>query len=136
MSLRTFIDAIVHHSMEISGTQLLASSIVAWVSNVLVFSLGCRLMDRGGPEARANDAGTRPDWMFPQAGAPEFSRPVWRPTFVDYLFLRYSTATAFSATEVAPLTSLAKMLMMIESTISPVTIVVVAQGRSKFSVTR
>jgi len=46
--------------------------------------------------------------------------------FVDYLFLGYSTATAFSTTDVMPLTSRAKMLMMLESTISLATIVVVA----------
>jgi len=52
--------------------------------------------------------------------------PGWRPAFIDYLFLGYSTATAFSTTDVMPLTSRAKMLMMLESTISLATIVVVA----------
>jgi hypothetical protein len=42
----------------------------------------------------------------------------WRPSFVNYLFLGYSTATAFSPTDAPPLTSRAKMLMMLESTIS------------------
>ena len=97
-----------------------------WVTNVLVFSLLYWQIDRGGPEARANDAGTRPDWLFPQAGAPEDAPPDWRPTFVDYLFLGFSTATAFSPTDALPLTSRAKMLMMLESTISLATIVVVA----------
>jgi len=50
----------------------------------------------------------------------------WRPVYVDYLFLGYSTATAFSTTDVMPLTSRAKLLMMLESTISLVTLVVVA----------
>jgi hypothetical protein len=51
--------------------------------------------------------------------------PEWWPTFVDYLFLGYSTATAFSTTDVMPLTSRAKILMMLESAISLVTIVAV-----------
>jgi len=68
----------------------------------------------------------RPDCLFPQAGAPEDSPPGWRPTFVDYLFLGFSTATAFSPTDALPLTPRAKLLMMLESAISLATIVVVA----------
>jgi hypothetical protein len=49
----------------------------------------------------------------------------WRPTFVDYLYLGFSTATAFSATDALPLTARAKLLMMLESSISLVTLVVV-----------
>ena len=108
-----------------SGIQLLTSSVGMWAVNVLTFSLLYWQIDRAGPEARANDASPRPDWLFPQEGAREDVPPDWRPTFVDYLFLGYSTATAFSTTDVMPLTSRAKMLMMLESTISLVTIVAV-----------
>jgi hypothetical protein len=125
-NLASLIGAMVRRSGEVGGLQLLASSIVVWVSNVLIFSLLYWRIDRGGPEARANNAGTRPDWLFPQAGAPEDAPPDWRPTFVDYLFLGFSTATAFSPTDALPLTSRAKLLMMLESTMSLGTIVVVA----------
>ena len=125
-NVASLIRAIVRRSGEVGGLQLFASSIVVWVSNVLIFSLLYWRIDRGGPEARANNAGTRPDWLFPQAGAPEDVPPDWRPTFVDYLFLGFSTATAFSPTDALPLTSRAKMLMMLESTMSLGTIVVVA----------
>ena len=125
-NLASLIRAMVRRSGEVGGLQLLASSIVVWVSNVLIFSLLYWRIDRGGPEARANNAGTKPDWLFPQAGAPEDAPPDWRPTFVDYLFLGFSTATAFSPTDALPLTSRAKMLMMLESTMSLGTIVVVA----------
>jgi hypothetical protein len=125
-NLASLIGAMVRRSGEVGGLQLLASSIVVWVSNVLIFSLLYWRIDRGGPEARANNAGTRPDWLFPQAGAPEDAPPDWRPTFVDYLFLGFSTATAFSPTDALPLTSRAKMLMMLESTMSLGTIVIVA----------
>ena len=125
-NLANLIGAMVRRSAEISGLQLLTSSIAVWVTNVLMFSLLYWQIDRGGPEARANNMGTKPDWLFPQTGAPEDAPPDWRPTFVDYLFLGFSTATAFSPTDALPLTSRAKMLMMLESTISLVTIVVVA----------
>ncbi len=111
---------------EFSGRQLLTSSIGAWITNVLAFSLVYWRSDRGGPEARANDAGSRPDWLFPQTGVPEEAPPDWRPTYVDYLFLAFSTAMAFSPTDALPLTSRAKMLMMLESTVSLLTLVTVA----------
>jgi hypothetical protein len=125
-NLANLIGAMVHRSVEISGLQLLESSIAVWLTNVLMFSLLYWQIDRGGPEARANDASTRPDWLFPQSGAGEDAPPGWRPTFVDYLFLGFSTATAFSPADVLPLTSRAKLLMMLESSISLATIVVVA----------
>ena len=126
-SLANLIDAMVSRSAELSGLQLLAASTVVWATNVLMFSLLYWQIDRGGPEARVNRTGTRPDWLFPQEGAPaEDVAPGWQPAFVDYLYLGYSTATAFSTTDAMPLTSRAKMLMMVESTISLLTIVVVA----------
>jgi hypothetical protein len=128
--LTYLIRAMVNRPADVSGLELFESSIAVWFINVLIFSLLYWQMDRGGPEARvrgAGNAGTKPDWLFPQEGAPaEDVPPGWRPAFVDYLFLGYSTATAFSTTDVMPLTSRAKMLMMLESTISLATIVVVA----------
>ena len=46
--------------------------------------------------------------------------------FFDYLFLGFDTATAFSPTDVAPLTHRAKALMMVESSIALLTLVIVA----------
>lgn len=124
--LASVIREMVNRSKEIDGLVLLSSSVGMWVTNVLTFSLLYWQIDRGGPEARMNNAGRRPDWLFPQTGVPEDAPPDWRPTFVDYLFLAFSTATAFSPTDALPLTSRAKMLMMLESAISLMTIVVVA----------
>jgi hypothetical protein len=50
----------------------------------------------------------------------------WSPGFVDYLFLSYTNATAFSPTDTLPLTARAKLLMMIQSAISLLTIALVA----------
>ena len=84
-------------------------------------------IDRGGPEDRVNDAGKALDWLFPQETAPAGAIAAgWKPSFVDYLYLAYSTATAFSTTDVLPVTARAKLLMMLESAFSLMTIVVVA----------
>ena len=111
---------------ETRASSLLSSSLAIWVNNILTFSLLYWQIDRGGPRARASGVSAKPDWLFPQAAAPEVTSPDWRPTFLDYLFLGYSTAAAFSAAEVVPLTQRAKMLMMVESIVSLLTLVVVA----------
>ena len=125
-NLGTLIGAMVHRSAELSGIELLASSIAIWITNVLAFSLLYWQIDRGGPEARLNHTGTKPCWLFPQDGVPQSVQPDWRPTYFDYLFLGFSTATAFSATDALPLKARAMVLMMLESSISLVTLVIVA----------
>ncbi len=126
VALGRLIGEMVYDSKEVSGLVLLASSIGVWAQNVLAFSLLYWQLDRGGPHARASNLSQKPDWLFPQTGVPEDVLPGWQPTYVDYLFLGYSTATAFSATDALPLTSRAKMLMMLQSMISLVTILLVA----------
>jgi hypothetical protein len=125
-TLGYLIVAMVRRPVEVTGLQLLSTSVGVWPTNVLAFSLLYWDLDGGGPMERADRSGRLPDWLFPQVGVPELVPPGWRPTFVDYLFLAFSTATAFSTTEVAPLTARAKLLMMAESSISLVTMVVTA----------
>lgn len=126
VALVTLIAGMVRGDPGLNGIELLVASSMLWISNVLIFSLVFWHVDAGGPHARAGEPQPRPDWLFPQYGLPaEFVPPGWQPTFVDYLYLALSTATAFSSTDVAPLTARAKRLMMIELAVSLVTIVVV-----------
>jgi hypothetical protein len=92
--------------------------------SALTFSLLYWQIDRGCPHARASHLSVKPDWVFPQPATPEDLPPDWRPLFLDYLYLGYNT-TAFSPTDALPLTHRAKMLMMIESTISLLTMVII-----------
>jgi hypothetical protein len=126
VELADMIGIITLHPPESRPITLLSSSVAIWVTNVLTFSLLYWQIDRGGSYARASKLRVRADWLFPQAALPEDAPPDWRPFFLDYLFLAYNTATAFSPTDVLPLTRRAKMLMMIQSTISLLTIVLVA----------
>ena len=116
----------LRRSKSVGGLELLSSSIAVWATNVLMFSLLYWQLDRGGPGLRASSAPARPDWIFPPDQAPESVQPGWRPQFIDYLFLGFSTATAFSTTDALPLTGRAKLAMMTESAVSLVTLVVVA----------
>lgn len=111
---------------EINGLYLLTSSVAVWALNVLLFSLVYWQIDRGGPTARAGGVTVMPDWLFPHEGADRDVPRDWRPSYVDYFFLGFATATAFSPTDALPLTARAKLLMVVESTISLVTMVMVA----------
>lgn len=125
--LRILLLDILRNTQAVSGLQLLASSVAIWLANIVTFSLLFWQMDRGGPNGRERAAQPRPDWLFPQEQlGEEFVRAGWRPEFVDYLYLGFSTATAFSTTDAPPLTGRAKLAMMAESAISLLTLVVVA----------
>ena len=125
VSLVYLIHEMIRSSKTLDGLQLLTSSIAVWVTNVLTFSLLYWQCDRGGPEGRVHRRDRRPDWGFPQDAMAADGFPDWLPLFVDYLFLGYTTATAFSPTDALPLTPRAKLLMMLESSISQMTILVV-----------
>ena len=125
VELVDLIGVITLHPSKSNAFVLLSSSVAIWVANVLTFSLLYWQIDRGGPYTRASKVRVKPDWLFPQAATPEEVPPDWRPLFLDYLFLGYNTATAISPADVVPLTRRAKMLMMLESTISLLTLVVV-----------
>jgi hypothetical protein len=97
--------------------QLLASGAVVWLGNNIAFAMLYWLMDGGGPLERTR----RPvpvDFAFTQHMSPELAPDGWRPVFLDYLHLGFTNATAFSPTDVMPLTHRAKFAMMVQSTIA------------------
>ena len=52
----------------------------------------------------------------------ELAPPDWTPNFIDYLYVSFTNASAFSPTDTMPLSPMAKMLMLAQSLISLVTI--------------
>jgi hypothetical protein len=97
--------------------QLLATGAVVWLGNNLSFALLYWLIDGGGPTARSQLPGPV-DFAFTQHMSPELAPPGWRPVFLDYLHLGFTNATAFSPTDVMPLTHRAKYTMLVQSTIA------------------
>jgi hypothetical protein len=96
---------------------LLATGAVVWLGNNLAFGLWYWLMDGGGPIARARTLAPV-DFAFTQQLNPELAQPDWRPVFLDYLHLGFTNATAFSPTDVMPLTHRAKYAMVVQSTVA------------------
>ncbi|MFE3167865.1 hypothetical protein [Streptomyces sp. NPDC059224] len=96
-----------------------------WLTNVIVFALWYWEWDRGGPMARVRGHHQYADFLFVQMQSPETAPPDWEPAFLDYLYLSFTNSTAFSPTDVMPLSRWAKMLMMLQSSVSLVTVVLV-----------
>jgi len=107
--------------------QLLITGAVIWLTNVVAFALWYWEFDRGGPVARALNIGNRyPDFQFPQMVSPrEMVPPDWEPAFLDYLYLAFTNASAFSPTDVMPLSRWAKVAMTVQALISIVTVALV-----------
>jgi len=105
---------------------LLRAGIHMWCLNVLVFALWYWELDNGGPAARLTAGPEGRDFLFPQQAAPEVGEPSWRPSFLDYLYVSFTNATAFSPTDTMPLSRWAKMLMLLESAASLVLALMVA----------
>ena len=97
---------------------LLASGASIWATNVIAFALWYWEFDRGGPVSRAQGTARHPDLLFPQMTAPLLAPSDWEPHFVDYLYLSFTNATAFSPTDVMPLARWAKLTMLVQSAVS------------------
>jgi hypothetical protein len=101
-----------------SGGALLAAGGIVWLSNCLSFGLLYWELDSGGPAVRAHGLPAHPDFAFPQQLNPGIAPENWRPRFVDYMYLGFTSATAFSPTDVMPLRTWNKIAMMVQSAIS------------------
>jgi uncharacterized membrane protein len=104
--------------------ELIRAAIHLWCMNVLIFGLWFWQLDGGGPAARLL-GGAKRDFLFPQMTIPELSVN-WYPKFLDYLYVSFTNATAFSPTDTMPLSPWAKVLMMIQSAASLLLAVMVA----------
>jgi len=117
ISLVLLVDALLHGGsnlghVHLTGPLLILAAIEIWLTNVLIFALWYWELDRGGPGARRDPRHREPDFLFPQMVTPVCSPGPWAPGFVDYLYVAFTNATAFSPTDTMPLTPWAKALML------------------------
>jgi hypothetical protein len=104
---------------------ILGDVILMAVTNVLIFSIWYWIIDPPGiDENQPLDAPW--DFLFPQRGSDLPNYDSWRPKYTDYLYLAFNTTFVFSPADTLPLSSRAKWMMMLQATISVVTIVVIA----------
>jgi uncharacterized membrane protein len=124
-SVALLVHGIVDGKLGDTAGPLLITGAAIWLTNVVAFALWYWEFDRGGPVARALGTDQYPDFQFPQMTAPQMAPPDWEPTFTDYLYLAFTNASAFSPTDVMPLSRWAKMAMTVQSIISIITVVLV-----------
>lgn len=110
-----------------SGATTLLGAAQVWAINVIGYAVVYWEMDRGGPVARrrdARDALPAADFQFPQDSDRDAVSEVarrssdvedWAPGYVDYLYFSASNAMALSPTDVMPLSSRAKVFMMVQA---------------------
>jgi len=104
--------------------ELLLAAVGLWSSNVLVFASWYWRLDGGGPNVREHREHLEHGaFLFPQM---QMRVRGWKPGFVDYLFLAFNTSTAFSPTDVPVLSRWAKVMMMVQSSISLGTVAILA----------
>jgi len=118
---------VAHSGTHITGRQLLVSGGVVWFTDAVAFGLAFWELDCGGPVARAlSRAPRKPDFQFPQDENVQLARESWAPRLWDSFYVALTNATAFSPTDAMPLTRPAKALMAAESTLSALTVLLVA----------
>jgi uncharacterized membrane protein len=97
---------------------LLVAGAKVWLTNNIAFALLYWEFDDGGPIERAHGLPDHPDLAFPQQLNPELAKPGWRPEFLDYLYVAFTTANAFSPTDTMPMAHWAKVAMASQALIS------------------
>lgn len=117
---------IVSGQHDLNGRELIRAAIHIWCALVLVYALWYWLLDSGGPIARRQQTAGYRDFLFPQLENPAIAPAGWQPGFVDYLYLSFTNATAFSPTDTQPLTPWAKLVMLSESGVSLLLLLMVA----------
>lgn len=99
----------IYEPASIDAVRLLKTALFIWIGNVISFAIIYDLLGEGEFQfSKSPGAGDRP------------------ARFPDYLFVSFTTATAFSPTDTPPLTTRARMLMMAESSVSLLTVVIAA----------
>lgn len=114
--------------------QVLVAGAKVWLGNNVAFAFLYWEFDGGGPVARAHGLPRYPDLAFPQQLNPELAPPAWRPQFLDYLYVGFTTANAFSPTDTMPMAHWAKVAMGSQALISFVVVgLVLARAVNAFT---
>jgi uncharacterized membrane protein len=111
---------------ETNGAELLYKGATIWTTNMIAFGLWYWTFDRGGPVRRREPNPPSPDFQFPQMENPTLAEPDWCPHLFDYIYISFTNSIAFSPTDAMPMTRKAKLMMLVQSSASAVTVLLVA----------
>jgi hypothetical protein len=126
VNMSALLDALTRLSAQAAKT-LVGDVFLMVITNILIFSIWYWIIDPPGiDETKRDDAPW--DFLFPQRGADLPHYESWVPRYTDYLYLAFTTSFAFSPTDTLPLTHRAKMLMLMQSAISIITLTAIASS--------
>lgn len=125
-ALVAVVQALIGGPQGATGQSLLLDALNIWFTNIVIFALWFWELDRGGPALRGMAEEKPADFLFPQMKSDTAGTVRWTPGFLDYFYLSFTNAAAFSPTDTLPLTARSKMLMMMEAAISLLTVGLVA----------
>ncbi|CAN5168019.1 hypothetical protein BH09PAT3_BH09PAT3_0060 [soil metagenome] len=124
-SLGVIVDKLLTDGNVADGKALILAAINIFITNVIIFALWYWEMDGGGPGERQAIEKYEQDFLFPQHKSESYRHPDWKPTFIDYLYTSATNAMNFAPADGTPITRRAKTLMLIQSTISLMTVLLV-----------
>lgn len=125
-ALFVVLQALLFSAKGATGQTLLIDALNIWLTNVVVFALWFWNLDRGGPAMRGLKGEQPSDLLFPQMVDSFPGGEKWTPGFIDYFFVSFTNATAFSPTDTMPLSPRCKLLFIVESSASLLTVGLVA----------
>jgi hypothetical protein len=121
VSLLDILRGVVYQKVE----SLLLDVILLAIANILLFSIWYWLIDPPGVDGSIRD--DEPwDFLFPQRAQSILNYENWVPRYTDYIYLAFTTSFAFSPTDTLPLSRRAKLFMLLQSTISIITLTAIA----------
>jgi uncharacterized membrane protein len=104
---------------------VLVDAVLIWVSTVVTFAVWYWEIDGGGPAERTTGTHASEDFLFPQMDRNDGERAIsWSPGFLDYLFVAFTTSSAFGPTDTPVLSGRVKILMVIQTVLSLVVVIV------------
>lgn len=105
------------------GKSLLASAIVIFLTNIIVFALWYWEIDSPGLSGRKWSKHDK-DFQFTQQDIAA-EHPGWSPEFGDYFYLSITNALNFAPADTRPVTRQAKYLMALQALVSVFTLALV-----------
>jgi len=105
------------------GKTLLFTAVSIFLTNIIMFGLWYWEIDSPGLTGHFKED-AKAHFLFPQMEMKHIISE-WRPTFFDYLYVSVTNASAFSPTDVLPLTHRVKALMGTQSVVSLLTVALV-----------
>ena len=108
-----------------SAYSVLLDAVLIWGGTMMAFAVWYWEKDGGGPDERTSDAHASEDLLFPQMDQHDGKRAIgWAPGFRDYLFVAFTTSSAFGPTDTLVLSGRVQVLTVIQTVLSLVVVIV------------